>query len=198
MPPFSYSWGSASQGITHNGNTITFQNLIADTAIYAYVIDQNGCSDTEYVFINVSPEVLVSLGQDLQSCYNDTVQLNALVSNANSPVSYNWIPATGLSNANIQNPIAFPSTSNRAYTVEVTDASGCQGIDSINLNVFPLVTIDTGPNATFCVNSGSQTLSGYTPFGGSWSGPGIIGGQNVFDPSLAGPGTHVINYSFTD
>ncbi len=198
LPPFSYSWGSASQGITHNGNTITFQNLIADTAIYAYVIDQNGCSDTEYVFINVSPEVLVSLGQDLQSCYNDTVQLNALVSNANSPVSYNWIPATGLSNANIQNPIAFPSTSNRAYTVEVTDASGCQGIDSINLNVFPLVTIDAGPNATFCVNSGSQTLSGYTPFGGSWSGPGIIGGQNVFDPSLAGQGTHVINYSFTD
>ncbi|WP_223274625.1 carbohydrate-binding protein, partial [Salibacter halophilus] len=47
-----------------------------------------------------------------------------------------------------------------------------------------------------CISSNSITLTGGTPTGGTYSGPGVSGTQ--FDPSVAGIGTHVIAYSVTN
>lgn len=49
----------------------------------------------------------------------------------------------------------------------------------------------SGLNPNYCTNSAASTL---TPgiSGGNFSGPGISG--NVFNPSVAGPGTHTISY----
>ncbi|KAB1063343.1 T9SS type A sorting domain-containing protein, partial [Salibacter halophilus] len=47
-----------------------------------------------------------------------------------------------------------------------------------------------------CISSNSITLTGGTPTGGTYSGPGVSGTQ--FDPSVAGVGTHVITYSVTN
>jgi hypothetical protein len=50
----------------------------------------------------------------------------------------------------------------------------------------------TGLNSNYCVNSPTSALSGTLP-AGVFSGPGITG--SVFNPSVAGSGTHVITYS---
>jgi len=51
-----------------------------------------------------------------------------------------------------------------------------------------------GLNANYCTNSAASTLSpGVNVTGGTFSGPGVL--NNVFSPSVAGPGTHTINYS---
>src|SRR5436190_20505302 len=50
----------------------------------------------------------------------------------------------------------------------------------------------SGLLSNYCQNSAASTLTpGIT--GGTFSGPGITG--SVFSPSLAGPGTHTINYN---
>jgi hypothetical protein len=50
----------------------------------------------------------------------------------------------------------------------------------------------TGLNANYCTNSAASTLTPGIP-GGIFSGPGIAG--SVFNPGVAGPGTHTINYN---
>ena len=49
----------------------------------------------------------------------------------------------------------------------------------------------SGLSSNYCTNSNSSTLTPGIP-GGNFSGPGISG--NVFNPAIAGPGTHSISY----
>jgi PKD repeat protein len=49
---------------------------------------------------------------------------------------------------------------------------------------------------TVCDNAAPFVLTGGNPPGGVYSGPGIING--VFNPALAGPGNHLIVYSYAD
>ncbi|HQQ94641.1 MAG TPA: T9SS type A sorting domain-containing protein [Bacteroidia bacterium] len=63
------------------------------------------------------------------------------------------------------------------------------GLIQINLAQCPF----TGLLPNYCVNSPTSALSSTVP-GGTFSGPGVLG--SVFSPSLAGPGTHTITYSF--
>ena len=47
----------------------------------------------------------------------------------------------------------------------------------------------------YCGDLGPITLTGGTPLGGVYSGPGVTG--NILDPAAAGPGTHEIVYTIT-
>ncbi|PLW92723.1 MAG: hypothetical protein C0592_09310, partial [Marinilabiliales bacterium] len=68
--------------------------------------------------------------------------------------------------------------------------------DTIIINLF------TPPSVTFIwtdsvyLSDPPFALSGGSPPGGIYSGPGVSGG--VFDPASSGTGSHIINYSYTD
>ncbi|MCA6484976.1 MAG: hypothetical protein IM547_06180, partial [Chitinophagaceae bacterium] len=124
--------------------------------------------------------------------------------NPTAGYSYTWTPATGLSNPAISNPIVqltntTGSVFQQKYYVRTSFTSnpGCSSIDSmvVQLNPLPAVGL-TLPVTAVCSNAVPFTLTGGTPAGGTYSGPGISGG--TFTPSLAGAGTHTITYTFTD
>ncbi len=83
------------------------------------------------------------------------------------------------------------------YTDVTTNANGCDSTITTNLTVNPLPTVTVEPSTidTLCTTDGPITLVG-TPGGGSFSGIGVSG--SVFDPALAGVGTHTITYLYTD
>ncbi|MEL7425639.1 MAG: hypothetical protein AAFN81_21790, partial [Bacteroidota bacterium] len=88
------------------------------------------------------------------------------------------------------------------YTV--TDGNGCSNTANLNREVFPIpdVQLVLGGSGT-CITAGVLTgQSGGTPTGGVYSGPGVIDDANgmtyTFDPAIAGVGTHIITYDFTD
>jgi hypothetical protein len=58
---------------------------------------------------------------------------------------------------------------------------------------YPDATIN--PVSPLCANASPVTLSAHDP-GGTWSGNGVT--DNVFNPSVAGPGDHLIRYSITN
>lgn len=68
----------------------------------------------------------------------------------------------------------------------------------------PVVASIGAPNASFstaaydttCSGPGFITLTGGSPAGGTYSGPGVSGG--TFTPSVAGVGTHTLTYTYTD
>jgi gliding motility-associated-like protein len=63
-------------------------------------------------------------------------------------VDYQWLPAEGLSNATVANPIASPEQTTR-YTVSARTADGCQLMDEVLVNVvdnFPVPNAFTPNN----------------------------------------------------
>ncbi|MGQ0829362.1 MAG: DUF11 domain-containing protein, partial [Bacteroidota bacterium] len=65
----------------------------------------------------------------------------------------------------------------------------------ITLNiVLPTVTFE--PLSDVCVNSPAFSLSGGSPAGGTYSGPGVTAG-GIFNPATTGVGTFTITYTFT-
>ena len=95
----------------------------------------------------VSP--VLSFDNDTTICSGNSIQL--IASGANT---YNWTPATGLSNPNISNPIASPSTTTKYYFTG--SIAGCTSKDSINVIV--------NPNCTICSGNWYQGFNNYTSF----------------------------------
>jgi|GEM_PF-4012026 len=76
----------------------------------------------------------------------------------------------------------------------VTNASFQLFVDDISVTSIPNVTID--PIVNTCTTAPAFTLTNGQPTGGVYSGPGVTGG--LFDPAVAGNGTHTITYTYTD
>jgi PKD repeat protein len=74
------------------------------------------------------------------------------------------------------------------YSILNTD---CKASDTTTITVEPLPVININSIRTLYINSPSITLNA-TPAGGIFSGRGVSG--NIFSPSTAGLGTHIIQY----
>ncbi|HIA05652.1 MAG TPA: PKD domain-containing protein [Flavobacteriales bacterium] len=111
---------------------------------YIVEVNDDGCIQTDTVMIFMDTTV-ISVFADTVICQFDLAQLNVT---ANTVLStYQWNPATGLSNASIQNPTASPGSSTD-YTVTVVNTAGCEFTsDTVS------VTIDMPPTAAFTETS---------------------------------------------
>lgn len=138
----------------------------------------------------------VSVAQNTTFCAGSSATLGATASGATAPYTYNWVPANGLSNPAVSNPVASPSLS-VTYTCFVADAVSCadKGTAQISVNPLPVVTFVLNPD-TVCSGAAPYSLSGGLPAGGTYLGPGVSAG--VFNPSLAGPGSHSLTYLYMD
>lgn len=94
------------------------------------VTDSTGCQVTDEVNLVIVNSV--NAGADETINLGDTVQLNAAV--VSTGYTYEWTPATGLSNPNIKNPKASPDR-NTTYTVKAIAFSGCELTDEVTVNV---------------------------------------------------------------
>ncbi len=97
--------------------------------------------------INVKPLAVPNAGPDVHVCIGQSnVQLNATGGD-----SYQWFPATGLSNANIPNPIAAPNTTTD-YIVSV-GVAGCskRRNDTVTVEVKPLPTLSLTNDTLICI-----------------------------------------------
>lgn len=96
-------------------------------------INVNGCIAKDTVLITVIPPLTLDITPDTTICSNAPVPLRALTTGA--PV-YHWVPATGLSDPGIANPIASPLTPTK-YFVDLEDVNGCVTSDSIMVDFIP-------------------------------------------------------------
>jgi PKD repeat protein len=98
------------------------------------------------------------------------------------------------------------STSETSSSITVTVAGtyfvsqtigGCTSpVASITAAPLTIPTVSLTPISDVCINDPSFALSGGSPAGGTYSGTGVSAGN--FDPSVAGFGTFLITYDFTD
>ncbi|HRH39562.1 MAG TPA: hypothetical protein PK760_14530, partial [Flavobacteriales bacterium] len=92
-------------------------------------------------------------------CEGSSQQLTGAANGGQGPYSYQWTPATGLSDPNIANPVASP-TSTTVYTLTITDSNNCTDTDQITVNVTtapPALLTSAGPEQI-------STFNGITTF----------------------------------
>lgn len=165
LPPYTYSWAPAT-GLS----STTIPNPTASPAVNTVytltVTDANGCSDDATVEVRIVNGPVANAGVDIAVCSDVDVTLGGIPTAAggNPPYSYNWAPATGLSNPNVANPV-FNATNFTAlpvpysFTVTVTDQYGCESSDVVDVIVNPAVIVDAGADREICWGK-STTLGG--------------------------------------
>jgi gliding motility-associated-like protein len=156
------------------------------------VLASDGCSDSikQVLHFTINP---VNAFPDTAFCFGKSIQLNA-----SGGVTYTWQPSSTLSNANIANPIATPTT-NTIYTVTISQIDGagrtCNFKLMDSITVYPRVTAAfnytinaCGNTVTFKDSSYSNITSWHWNFGDSTAIDSI---QNPVH-SYTKPGTYTV------
>ena len=104
--------------------------VIAKATNSAFIPDN--CVSLDSFYIDILGNPTVSAGADQTICEGENAQLTAT-----GGTTYNWAPATLLSDATIANPETNISITTE-FAVTVTDANGCSDIDQVLINVTQL------------------------------------------------------------
>ncbi len=179
----------ASTYVWTPGNLTGASVSVSPAVTTTYVVigtDTNGCVDSANVnaLINQLPVLVTGNGSTI--CNGDTAVLNV-----NGASTYVWNPGN-LSGTSV---MVMPTTTT-TYTVVGTDVNGCNDTAAVTITVNQNPTVTVTAQGTHCLDDATFALSGGSPAGGSYSGPGVTGSN--FNPATAGVGTHPITYSYTD
>jgi hypothetical protein len=155
---------------------------------YAYA-DANGCADTAYQNITVNPLPTVTLSAFANVC----IDAGSFTLTGGAPIGGTYF-GTGVSSGIFDPATAGAGTHQIGYSF--ADGNSCSDTAYQNIVVNPLPLVFFTITDTICFSGADLTLTFGAPAGGIYSGTGITG--NIFSPSTAGSGNHVITYAYTD
>ncbi|MBN2778290.1 MAG: gliding motility-associated C-terminal domain-containing protein [Bacteroidales bacterium] len=187
---------SLNPGGVWSGDGISFDGLFSPagagvgTHTITYEITNGACfdDDTQDLLVKSNPDPTISGPWDV--CENEP------------PFNYTAATSGGLwSGTGFTDVVAgtfspqLSGVGGFLIVYQVT-VDGCSSIDFDTLNVheLPVVTI-SGLNSDYCIND-EAVLVNVSPSGGVLSGGNIVG--TLFDPEVAGVGTHLIEYVYSD
>jgi gliding motility-associated-like protein len=188
----SYKW-TGPNGFVSNLQSPSLNNVNPATATGDYtltVVDKAGCTFSTKVTVSFYPAVPIpTIVPNINPvCEGGTLILKGGPSGMSK---YEWTGPDGFESSD-QNPQITNMTGVNAgkYTLRITNVNGCRNVFQTDIAV-TTVTFN-GTYGPFCISDAPMPLS-VTPNGGTFTGPGMKG--NVFDPKLAGVGTHPIQYT---
>jgi hypothetical protein len=143
------------------------------------------------VTIHVLAAPNANAGPDATYCSGVPVQINAT-----GGVAYSWSPSAGLSDPNISNPLASPS-SPTAYVVTVTGSNSCSARDTVIISIGAVNLSFQPANPAICEGASTTlTASGADHY--SWSPiTGISNPNNADSSSVDVTGNTTTIYTVT-
>lgn len=156
-----------------------------DTLVYTYAFT-NGCATKDTMVVTAVDPVLPNAGADLERCVG-----GGAVSLTGSPSGGSW------SGANVTPAGVFTPSSVGTFTLTYSVGTGnCRTADQMDIIVHSSPIVSAGPSQAICFDASPITLNS-SPSGGVWTGTGV-NNLGVFDPSIAGLGSRVVTYTYTD
>ena len=185
--------------------TITYSDVVTPggvcTQAYSFVrtwvaTDECGnstsCEQTVTVQDTTSPVIVFCPPDTSINCVNADTSTASL----GAPVASDNCGSVSITYSD--NVIFYSCAGNYAFnrTFYVTD--DCGNVDSCTqlVEVYDTLMVTCPPDTNVCANEPAFALSGASPAGGTYSGTGVS--NNIFDPAVAGPGAHIITYTYTE
>lgn len=144
----SFQWSPA--------NTLNNPNIrnpvatpTANTTTYVVLANLGKCQDRDSLVVTAIPYPLSNAGRDTSICFGDAITLVG----TGDGNRFQWVPGTGLSNANSAVTTASP-TQTTTYTLQVFDNRGCPkpGISTMMVTVVPRIEVFAGNDTSIVFN----------------------------------------------
>ncbi|WP_192579327.1 Ig-like domain-containing protein [Dyadobacter aurulentus] len=193
IPGATYAWFEADGTTPATGLSCTtcarpsYSNALETKTFVVKVSFGETCTTplSANVTITVTPRPASIDLADVNLCEEESVQIG--YGNGTNPAApenamFQWSPATGLSDPNVANPTATV-TQEIIYTVTVDmiGPAGCSFREQVRIS--PLA--NAGPDQVIC--AGETVVLGATAVTGvtyAWTGAGIVGPNNVANPTV--------------
>jgi hypothetical protein len=141
--PLSYQWqknGVDIPGATSNVYTIN-PAVLSDAGNYrCYVTNSVGSDTSGNGILFVNPNPAVNLGPDVTVCGSTVLDAGG------GFATYSWSPP-------VASTQTLTVTTSDTYYASVTDNNGCPGVDTVNVTVLPVVSVNLGADITVCVSA---------------------------------------------
>ncbi len=221
----AWKWDFGDPGSGALNTSVTKDGTHLYTATGSYLVthiaySSTGCSDTiqQSIFINgANPVTDFSVSNPTTLCANDSVSIINLSTvnpgnvtkveiywdNVGAPGVFDTDDFPALNKVYKHKYLNFQAPLTRTFTIRFRAYSGTlcvnDRIRTITVNAAPRVQFNNIPN--ICLDAAPYQITQATEIGavpgiGIFSGPGVTAG-GLFTPSVAGPGTHSIKYTFT-
>ncbi|RLD44623.1 MAG: hypothetical protein DRI86_07090, partial [Bacteroidetes bacterium] len=183
----NYSWTSFPSGFSSSNSIITTFPTVSTS--YIISISDNTTTITDSLRIIVNPSPITNFNIVSQLCEDES----AVAMTSITPIGGTFVGQGVVGNTfdpQISGVGVFPIT----YTY--IGLNSCVGITVKNVTVNALPIVNISDLASTCDAESQVILTEGTPYGGVYSGQGVIG--NKFYPSSVGLGIYTISYLFTN
>lgn len=185
-----YSWGP-NYNILNEG-TATPTVFPKVPTIYTVTVTDNGCTNTDSIFVDVTPDVTLNLQNDTTICLTDSIS-PLVISNG---LDYLWSPNIDISDVNISSPFIYPDEE-RAYKLTAS-VGGCKTEKSIHIKPVPYPIANAGNPVSICYGK-TTTLHGSTDaVNYSWSPASSLLNENSLEPTAGPQSTTTYTITVTD
>ncbi len=182
-PNFEYGWTANEDLMNPTILNATFNNTEASQYALSITDIQYGCTLVAKTFVKIHPSINLIMGDSLEICRGDSVQLSASTGTLLTGIS--WVEADSLQNSDSLNPIANPSSTS-TYTVNVADFNGCEASGSQTVVVSTNnLAVSAGNDVSICKGT-SVNLSATAGSVFSWS-PGTSLNDSTLQNVQANP-----------
>lgn len=156
--------------------------------------DDNNCSDTDDVEVNIKTKVVALAAEGGDLCVDEKMALSV-----KGGRDYLWTPSDGLDNDKSSNPVASPRN-NIKYRVVSFEASCIPDTDYVDIKVHPKPTVTaTGEKTLIAGNSTTLIAQGERIQRFKWTPADVLSCSDCADPIATPAKTTIFNVSvFTD
>ena len=198
----AWAWDFDNNGsIDANTQNPTYNYLAVGTYTVKFTVtSNNGCSKTISQQVKVYPNPTAQFTQE-DVCIGAAMQFTdqSIIPNGQTITAWAWdFENDGtVDNTNQHPSYVFPMAGTYTTQLTVTSNNGCIGTITKQITVHPLPTVTLNLNVdTLCSDMLFVILSGGSPAGGIYTGPGTQNGR--FYAQISGIGTHQIIYTYND
>ncbi|MFM9985793.1 MAG: PKD domain-containing protein [Flavobacteriales bacterium] len=193
--PYDLSWNFPAW-LSNNTIEDPIATPPATTTFTLTVTDNNLCEGTDDVTVFVNSLPVVNAGNNIQVCDQQIAEVLTGFTPLDGNGGTGTWTGTGISDASGE----FTSPGVGTFWVYYTFTAGgnaCSNTDSIQVTVVPAVFAVAGPDVELCLNEGQYQLTGFSPVGATWDGPGVIDATNgIIQSEDAGVGNWTLTLEY--
>ena len=134
------------------------------TTVYKVDMNDNGCINSDSVKVRVVDFVTLNAGPDTTICLTDSVRLRP----SGDGLKFVWSPSALIDNANLKNPLAFPSASNTVFSVTASIGK-CNATDNLTIRTVPYPLSYAGADTLICYDDTATLVATFKGSRLQWS-----------------------------